>query len=55
MTVNCNVEGALICLTINHQIIGTGYVSGGSATISFNQLTQIDTITVAATKYNYKP
>jgi len=55
MVVNCNVDGALIALTINHQIIGTGYVIGGSANITFNQLTQIDTITVAATKFNSKP
>ena len=55
MVVNCNVEGALVALTINHQIIGTGYVSGGSATISFNALSQIDTITVAATAFNYIP
>jgi len=55
MVVNCNVEGALIALTINHQIIGTGYVTGGSATITFNALSQIDTITVAATAFNYIP
>lgn len=55
MVVNCDVEGAFIALTINHQIIGTGYASGGSATISFTTLTQIDTITVAATAFNYIP
>lgn len=55
MVVNCDVEDAFIALTINHQIIGTGYASGGSATITFNMLTQIDTITVAATAFNYIP
>jgi hypothetical protein len=55
LVVNCDVEGAFIALTINHQIIGTGYATGGSATISFSALTQIDTITVAATAFNYTP
>ncbi|MFH0867114.1 MAG: C25 family cysteine peptidase [Bacteroidota bacterium] len=55
MVVNCDVEGAFIALTINHQIIGTGYATAGSATINFNMLTQIDTITVAATAFNYIP
>jgi len=55
MIVSCSVEGALIALTINHQIIGTGYVSGGSATINFSALTQMDTITVAGTAFNYIP
>ena len=54
-TVNCNVEGALVCLTINNQIIGTEYVSGGSATVSFDALTSIETVTIAVTAYNYIP
>jgi len=55
MTVNCDVEGALVALTINKQIIGTGVVSGGSVTINFSALTAVDTIKVAATAYNYIP
>jgi len=55
MPVNCNVEGALVALTINKQIIGTGVVSGGSDTINFNALTTVDTIKVASTAYNYIP
>jgi hypothetical protein len=54
-TVNCNVEGALVCLTINNQIIGTEYVSGGSATVSFDAITSIETVTIAVTAYNYIP
>ncbi len=55
LSVNCNVDGALVCLTINHEIIGTAYASGGSALITFPALTQIDTITVCATAFNYIP
>ncbi|MEZ5083529.1 MAG: C25 family peptidase C-terminal domain-containing protein, partial [Bacteroidales bacterium] len=54
-TVNCNVEGALVCLTINNQIIGKAYVNGGSATVSFVPLTSIGTVTIAVTAYNYIP
>lgn len=55
LVVNCNVDGAFIALTIHHQIIGTGYASGGSSTITFSPLTQIDTIKVVATAFNYIP
>ncbi|MCD4664692.1 MAG: hypothetical protein K8R68_05420, partial [Bacteroidales bacterium] len=54
-TVNCNAEGALVCLTIDNQIIGTEYVSGGSATVSFDAITTIETVTIAVTAYNYIP
>ncbi len=54
-TVNCDTEGALVCLTINNQIIGTAYVSGGSATVNFDALTNIETVTIAVTAYNYIP
>lgn len=55
LVVNCDVEGAFVALTIHHQIIGTAYASGGSATVSFSPLTQLDTITVAVTAFNYIP
>jgi len=54
-TVNCNVENAFICLSMNGQILGTGTVSGGHADITFPALTAEDTITVTATAFNYKP
>ncbi|MBN2174867.1 MAG: choice-of-anchor D domain-containing protein [Bacteroidales bacterium] len=54
-TVNCNIEGALVCLTINNQIIGKAYVSGGSATVGFDQITSIETVKIAVTSYNYIP
>ncbi|MEZ5198256.1 MAG: C25 family cysteine peptidase [Bacteroidales bacterium] len=54
-TVNCNVADALVCLTIDNQIIGTATVSGGSATITFAPLMNIATATIAVTAYNYIP
>jgi len=53
--VNCNHDGALVCLTINKNIISTAYISGGSAMLSFPPLTTLDTIVVAVTGYNYIP
>ncbi len=53
--VNCNVDDALVALTINKQIIGTGYISGGAVNISFPPLTTMDTMTVAVTAFNYIP
>lgn len=55
LLVSSNVEGAYICLTVNHQIIGTGTISGGSTLISFNALSISDTVTVAGTAFNYIP
>ena len=45
----------LACLTINNQIIGTAHVSGGSATVNFDPLSTIGTVTVAVSAYNYIP
>jgi len=53
--VSANKEGARVSLTINNEIIGTGYISGGSATINFPAITNIGTLKVAVTAYNYIP
>jgi hypothetical protein len=53
--VSANKEGAKVCLTINNEIIGTGYISGGSVTISFPAITSVGTLKVAVTAYNYIP
>ncbi|MBI5539495.1 MAG: T9SS type A sorting domain-containing protein [Bacteroidia bacterium] len=55
--VDCNVEGAYIALTYNNQILGTGYATGGSATITINpSLSTVgQIINVCATAYNYVP
>ncbi len=55
LVVNCNTEAAFIALTFNNSIIGTGVVSGGIATISFNTINTVDTIHVTATAFNKVP
>jgi hypothetical protein len=54
-TINCDVEAALISLTLGGEIIGTGYVNEGLAMITFSPLSVIDTILVTATAYNKAP
>ena len=53
--VNCNAPDAFVCLTINHQIIGSGYVTAGVANITFPTLTTTDSILVTVTAFNYTP
>ncbi len=50
-----NAEGAKVCLTFNNEIIGTGIINGGSTTITFPALSEIGTMKVAVTAYNYLP
>lgn len=53
--VNCNIDGALVSLVMNGQILGTGLVSGGIANITFPAIATVDTMFVTATAYNYAP
>lgn len=57
--VNCNIEGARVCLYAEGMILGTGYVNGGVAGIwvttgNFNNVTG-DSILVTVTSYNKIP
>ncbi len=52
ITIQCNIYGALACLSINGSILGKGMISGGSVNITFSPLTTIDTIDVVVTAYN---
>lgn len=53
--VDCNIENALVCLTIDGEILGRGYISGGTVNITFPQLANPDTIIVTVTAYNKIP
>ncbi|MEI6122424.1 MAG: C25 family cysteine peptidase [Bacteroidota bacterium] len=55
LSVNCNANNALVCLTKNHQIIGTATVVSGVANVTFPALTTTDSILVTATAFNYIP
>ncbi|MCC7231892.1 MAG: T9SS type A sorting domain-containing protein [Bacteroidia bacterium] len=53
--VHCNVNGALVCLSHNNQILGTGHALGGIAGIPVSGLTAGDTLDVTVTAYNHIP
>lgn len=54
-TVNANAEGAKVALTIDNQILGTGFIQGGTATINFQPLTNTGVMKVTVTAFNYIP
>ena len=54
VTVNCNVAGALVCLSANGVILGTGISDGTSAVITIPAATA-GIIDVTATAYNKMP
>lgn len=55
MVVSSPVEGAYVALTLNGKIIGTGYITGGTATINFPAVANNDQIFVTGTAFNYDP
>ncbi|MCH8331442.1 MAG: T9SS type A sorting domain-containing protein, partial [Bacteroidetes bacterium] len=53
--IQCNEEDAYVSLTLNGEIMGTGFINGGSTTINFPGITTVDTITVTVTGFNMMP
>lgn len=51
-TVSANAEGAIVSLTINGEIIGTGVIQNGQATVTFPALNNIGIMKVAVFGYN---
>jgi len=55
ITVNCNVDGALVSLYQNGVILGTGIVQNGMVTINIANFNLVDPIKVTITEQNYLP
>ena len=55
INVLCPVEDAIVSLTQDGDIIGTGIVSEGSANVIFNDLLSLNPITVTVTAFNSVP
>lgn len=55
ITIIANVNNGLATFTSQGEIIGSGYISDGSATILFNKTIQSDSITIAVTSFNHIP
>jgi hypothetical protein len=54
-SINCSTDGALVALTTGNTIFGTATIQNGSAIIEFDPLTELDTLSVVVTAYNYLP
>ncbi|MGB3074797.1 MAG: C25 family cysteine peptidase [Chitinophagales bacterium] len=54
-SVACDMEDALVALTVNGTILATAKVSGGIASLSFNPLVNEDPLTLTVTGYNKTP
>ncbi len=55
ITVQCNIEDAMICLTIDGEIIATGLVSGGQCILNFDAISSDAIILVTASAFNTIP
>jgi len=57
VNVTCSVNGAYVSITLNNQILGTGYVSNGTANITLSPAPSNsgETLKVCVTAYNYIP
>lgn len=55
LTVNSNTNGAFVTLSKNFQIIATGTINGGSASLTFNPVFTNDTLTITLTAFNTIP
>lgn len=53
LTVTCNVNGALVCITQDNVILGTAIVSGGQAVITLTSIPNTNDLLVTATSQNY--
>ncbi len=53
--INCGVNDAFACLTLNGEILGTATVTGGTAIIDIPTLTQLGMMKLAVTAFNHLP
>jgi PKD repeat protein len=53
--INCEVENAFACLTLDGEILGTAFVEGGTAVIAIPTLSNVGTMKLAVTAFNYIP
>lgn len=53
--VSCLVEGALVCVSQNHQILGRAYIQNGQATVNLNPMNSLDSLDVVVTAFNHIP
>ncbi|MAE08768.1 MAG: hypothetical protein CL661_08430 [Bacteroidetes bacterium] len=55
MSITCDAEGAFATFSMNGEIIGSAIVEGGSATLTYEGLTNLGTADFVVTSFNYRP
>jgi hypothetical protein len=55
INIQCNIEDAMICLTVDGEIIATGLVSGGQCLLTFDAINTQEIILVTASAFNTIP
>jgi hypothetical protein len=53
--ITCDANGGTACLSEDGTILATGTIEGGSVTLSFPELTEMATLTLTITAFNYIP
>lgn len=55
LSINCNVEGALVCFSMNNEIIARGFVQNGICSLSFAPLASVGIGKITVSAFNYTP
>ncbi len=55
LTVNCEVDGAMVGLTKDGVLLGSAFVEDGTATINFDPLDEVGDLDLVVTAFNYIP
>jgi len=55
LTATCDVDGALVALSLEGTLLGSAFVDGGSATINFDPLENVGELDIVVTAFNYRP
>jgi hypothetical protein len=55
VNVNCTVEGALVCISQNHQILGRAYIQGGQANVNLDAFYSLDSLDIVVSAFNHIP
>lgn len=53
--VNSSVEGALVCLSMNNQILAKAYIQNGIANLNFAPIAAVGTAQITISNFNYTP
>lgn len=55
LVVNADVDGGLVALSLNNQLLASGIISGGTITLQYPAISSIDTLLLVITGFNRMP